>query len=233
MGETVMTAERKQTVDSLREGGNVNKLEAFILAMNDSEVGIGDVLKAFWRDGGDLEKREAQLQTVLEVKKRERDSLPTGHGERPAFYFREIRPLSREIQKVRNIRKARTHKVQIAFNQLFLSGKAIGVNSGPSHLAYTYTSLLERAIKCCESRLQSLLNEQAKGQDMRCYLGDAEYWVEQVKQTTILKTSEMDDLLKRAYQPEGELVCVGSYLTEHVWPDRITKYAAQGKLFLW
>jgi len=57
----------------------------------------------------------------------------------------------------------------------------------------------------------------------KCWLGNLLDYLESYEHTEILKKAEMSPLLKQAYKPKGQLICVGSDLAMAVYPGRIIK----------
>jgi len=178
----------------------IKALEEFILLIDKNEVGVDDVLYGFWDDTEALEDKEFEIGILIKSNCEERQKMRkrSQKAERERL-LAELNTLVKERERLRGMVERRRQTVRVAFNQLFLAGKAKQV----------YVRSYDGE-KVCETFVERL--EQAQNR-----------YPESYRQTEILKRSEMEPWLKSVYKPKGELICVGSELALCVWPERISK----------
>lgn len=203
------------------------RIQQFILEMEKKVVDIDDVLYSFWDDWGELPERESDITIQIGINKDARKA--TKDREEKRRLRAECDNFSKELAKVKAEPKQRKEKVRIAFNQLFLKGlvKKAAINTGLSNYcpARTYNEMREAAIRGAQEWPGIDRYNPWNYQEDRYRTYEEGY-----RETVILRTSQMEDYMRRIYQPKAALVCVGSDLCMIVWPERIEKISGQLRL---
>lgn len=130
----------------------------------------------------------------------------------------------KEARKELRQRRARIH---LAFNQLFLMGKAKMVLPNTMMLgtkSVTFAELKEQAIERCEKSIEEskrMIKEGTNDIMTRCWLENLEDYLESYKNTEVIRRSQLNRTIRHVYRAKGALICVGSQLAMGVWPTRI------------
>lgn len=212
----------------------LTKLQQFIMQYPGETIAIEDILNSFWADTEELEAMVASSEKTAVGKRAKRDTLSRAtHKEQRKVLTNEARTLVDDCKPIVAKIKQRRERVRLAFNQLLLAGKVLmpvktHIDGAEVILWQSFEEYRLEAIASCKKEIITfkafLEEDKREGRDnlfTQCWYSNLHDYLESYEQTEVMQTSKMSDLLKSAYKPKAELLCVGSELVMGVYPVTI------------